>query len=216
MKVKSVFIIVCLAMSLFICAQCIYAQDPKTIKLPAPQMQGGKPLMEALAQRKSVREFSSKELSLQELSNLLWAAYGINRPETGGRTAPSARNMQEIDVYIIKADGLYLYDAKENALVLIIAEDLRALTGKQDFVAKAAVNLIFVADFSKMKGQASDMEFYSAVDTGYVSENVYLYCASGGLVTVVRGLVDRPSLAKAMKLRPEQKIILAQTVGYPN
>ncbi|OGX18332.1 MAG: nitroreductase [Omnitrophica WOR_2 bacterium RBG_13_44_8b] len=216
MQAKFLFTIMCLGMSVLACPQRGFAQELKSIMLPVPQTQGGKPLMEVLSQRKSVREFSSKEIPLQVLSDLLWAACGINRPDSGKRTAPTARNMQEIDVYVAKADGLYLYDAKENTLLPIIAGDLRALTGKQEFVSQAPINLIYVGDFSKMKGETSDMEFYSAVDTGYISENVYLYCASEGLATVVRGLVDKTALAKAMKLRPEQKIILAQTVGYPN
>jgi len=216
MNRKTIFFVVFVVTALLIGQGATYSQEAALIKLPFPRMQGGKPLMEVFVKRKSTREFSAKELSLQELSNLLWAAGGINRPESGGRTAPSARNMQEIDIYVAKVDGLYRYDAKANALMLVVAEDMRSLTGKQDFVAQAAVNLIFVADFSKMKGSAGDMEFYSAIDAGYMSENVYLYCASEGLATVVRGWVDKMQLAKAMKLRPEQKIIVAQTVGYPN
>ena len=147
---------------------------------------------------------------------MLWAANGINRPESDHRTAPSAMNMQEIDIYVAKADGLYLYDAKENILRQILKEDLRAMTGKQIFVKDAPVNLIFVADSFKMgKISGSGIDFYAATDTGFISENVYLFCASEGLATVVRGLVDKPALAKAMKLRSDQKIILTQTVGYP-
>jgi len=192
------------------------AEEAKPIALPVPQTEGGKPLMQALKERKSVREFSSRELPLQVLSDLLWAACGINRPDSGRRTAPTARNMQEIDVYVAKADGLYLYDAKTNTLLPVLAEDIRGVTGNQDFVKAAPVNLIFVADRSKMKGMAEDdAAFYAATDTGYASENVYLFCASAGLATVVRGRVDRAALAKEMKLRPGQKVILAQTVGYP-
>jgi nitroreductase len=143
---------------------------------------------------------------------MLWAACGINRPDSGHRTAPSARDMQEIDIYVARADGLYLFDAKENMLMLVLAEDIRASTGKQSFVKDAPINLIYVADLSKM---GADMDFYAATDTGFISENVYLFCASSGLATVVRGFIDKPALAKAMKLRPDQKIILAQTVGYP-
>lgn len=194
----------------------IYAQELKPIKLSAPQMEGGKPLMQALKDRKTMREFSSKELPLQVISDMLWAACGINRPESGHRTAPSAMNMQEIDIYVAKADGLYLFDAKENMLIPVLTEDIRALTGKQPFVKDAPINLIYVADLSKMSRlSAGDIDFYAAVDTGFISQNVYLYCASVGLATVVRGSIDKPALAKAMKLRPEQKIILAQTIGYP-
>jgi len=149
------------------------------------------------------------------LSNLLWAAFGINRPDSGKRTAPTAMNMQEIDIYVATADGLYLYNAKENALEPILSEDIRAATGPQPFVKDAPVNLVFVADFAKMRGSEENKVFYSATDTGFVSQNVYLFCASEGLATVVRGYVEKDKLAKVMKLRDDQKIILAQTVGYP-
>lgn len=187
----------------------------KLIRLLQPQTDGGRPLMQVLKDRKSSRAFSSEKLPLQVLSNMLWAAWGVNRPD-GKRTAPSARNWQEIDVYVALADGLYLYDAKANILKPILAEDIRAATGGQSFVKDAPVNLIFVSDFSKMGNAPADQkDFYSATDTGFISQNVYLYCASEGLATVVRGYVDRPALAKVMKLRPDQKVILAQTVGYP-
>ena len=172
--------------------------------------------MQALKERKSMREFSVQELPLQVISDLLWAADGINRPESAHRTAPSAMNMQEIEIYLAKADGLYLYDAKGNMLILVASGDIRALTGKQPFVKDAPINLIYVADITKTsKLSAVDTDFYAAADTGFVSENVYLYCASVGLSTVVRGSIDKWALAKAMKLGADKKIILAQTVGYP-
>ena len=194
----------------------IYAQELKPVKLPAPKTEGGKPLMQALKERKSMREFSSQEFTLQVLSDLLWAADGINRPESAHRTAPSAMNMQEIDIYVAKVDGLYLYDAKVNSLIPVVLGDIRALTGKQPFVKDAPINLIYVADLAKMgRLSAVDADFYAAADTGFISENVYLYCASAGLTTVVRGSIDKPALAKAMKLGADKKIIFAQTVGYP-
>jgi len=216
MKTKSILAVFFILTSLFIHSPLTYAQESKLIKLPAPQIEGGKPLMQAVKVRKTSREFSLKELPLQIISDLLWAADGINRQDSGHRTAPSAMNMQEIDIYIAKADGLYLFDAKENMLMPVVAADLRALTGNQPFVKDAPVNLIFVADLKKMSKPSAEMvDFYAATDTGFISENVYLYCASAGLATVVRGWVDKPVLAKAMKLRNNQKIILAQTVGYP-
>lgn len=194
----------------------IYAEELKPINLSVPNTKGGKPLMQALKERKSQREFSPKELPLTVLSDLLWAANGINRPESAHHTASTAMNMQEIDIYVAKSEGLYLYDTKANTLIPVVAGDIRALTGSQPFVKDAAINLIYVADFSKMKQMSADDKiFYAAADTGFISQNVYLYCASAGLATVVRGLIDKSALAKAMKLRPDQKIILAQTVGYP-
>jgi len=201
--------------TLFILRSAVFAEDAQSIKLPQPDMQGGKPLMQVLKERKSSREFGSRQLSLQVLSDMLWAASGINRPDAH-RTAPSAMNMQEIDIYVAKADGLYLYDIKAHMLILVIPEDIRASTGAQPFVKDAPVNLIYVADLSKMSRlKTEDADFYAATDTGFISQNVYLYCASAGLVTVVRGSIDKPALAKVMKLQPNQKIILAQTVGYP-
>ena len=191
------------------------AGEPAPIALPKPKTDGGMPLMQALAERKTGREFSPEKLPLQTLSDLLWAAAGINRPD-GKRTAPAAKNCQKIDVYVAMAEGLYLYEPTKNELVPVLSDDLRERSGKQAFVKDAPVNLIFVADFAKMdRIQQKDREFYAATDTGYISQNVYLYCASAGLATVVRGYVDREPLAKAMKLRPDQKVILAQTVGYP-
>jgi len=213
MKIRRVLSILAVLFSLSI---FVYAQELKPITLSAPQTQGGKPLMQAFKDRKSAREFSSKELSLKVMSDLLWAANGINRPDIAHRTAPSAMNMQEIDIYVAKADGVYVYDAKANKLLPVVAGDIRALTGKQPFVKDAPVNIIYVADLSKMsKLSAEDKNFYAAADTGFISENVYLYCASVGLATVVRGSMDKTALARAMKLRGDQKVILAQTVGYP-
>jgi nitroreductase len=186
----------------------------KPFKLLSPKFEGSKSLMQVFQERKSSREFSSKELPLQVLSDLLWAANGFNRPESAHRTAPSAMNTQEIDIYLAKADGLFLFDTMQNALTPVIDEDIRAVTGYQPFVKTAPLNLIYVADLSKMDKLENEAEFYAGSDTGFISENVYLYCAFAELATVVRGWIDKPALAKAMKLRPKQKIILAQTVGY--
>ncbi len=200
---------------LLVVSNSTFADDLKPIKLPKPQINKGKPLMQALADRSSARSFSAEKLSEQELSNLLWAAFGINRSETGKRTAPSAVNWQETDIYVATADGLYLYEAKNNMLRQVLSQDIRALTGRQDFVREVPVNLVYVADFSKMVNASKEEKaLYSAADTGFIAENVYLYCASEGLGTVVRGSIDRQGLAKAMKLRSDQKIILAQSVGY--
>lgn len=192
------------------------AEELESIELPAPNMKGGMPLMEALKARSTSREFDSRDLPPQMLSDLLWAAFGVNRPEAGKRTAPSAMNWQETDIYVALESGLYLYDPHENILELVLAEDLREATGLQPFVKDAPVNLVFVADFTRMgKANDEDKKTYSAADVGFISQNVYLFCASEGLATVVRGYFDREALTAAMKLRPDQYIVLTQTVGYP-
>jgi SagB-type dehydrogenase family enzyme len=192
------------------------AADSADITLPAPRMEGGKPLMQTLKERQSARSFTTKTLPIQVMADLLWAAFGINRPDSGKRTAPSARNWQEVDVYAIMKDAAYLYDAKANVLKAVAKGDLRKLTGTQEFVSTAPLNLVFVADMARMKGSSpEDQALYCGADVGFISQNVYLFCASEGLATVVRGSVDRDALAKALNLPAQKKIILAQTVGYP-
>ncbi|HMD83932.1 MAG TPA: SagB/ThcOx family dehydrogenase [Terriglobia bacterium] len=216
MKTSSSFSVRSLLLVLFLCPALTLGQELKPLMLPAPQTDGGKPLMQALKDRHSTREFSSEKLPPQVLANLLWAAFGINRPDTGKRTAPSAMNWQEIDVYVALPEGLYVYDAKGNKLDPMLAEDVRAAAGVQPFVKDAPLNLVYVADFAKTgKSSPEDRNFYSGADVGFIAQNVYLFCASEGLAAVVRGSVDRVALAKLMKLRPDQKILLAQTVGYP-
>ena len=168
------------------------AQEPKPIQLPPPQTEIGKPLMQALKLRQTSRNFDSKPLPLQELSNLLWAADGINRPDSGKRTAPSAVNWQEVDVYVALPEALYLYEPKTHSLTPVVAKDLRAATGKQDFVKDAPLNLVYVVDQSRMKtASEDDKRLYGGTDVGFIAQNVYLYCASQGLAVVVRGSVDR-------------------------
>jgi nitroreductase len=205
---------------LILCLSALYPsasrpQDLKAITLPSPQTSGGRPLMQALKDRQSRREFSAEKLPLQVLANLLWAGFGVNRPGSGKRTAPSAVDWQETDIYVATADGLYVYDAKQNQLSPVARGDLRGQTGTQDFVKDAAVNLVYVADLAKAKRASADRDMFVAADVGFIAENVYLYCASEGLATVVRGSIDRPALAKAMHLRDDQRIVLAQSVGYP-
>jgi nitroreductase len=185
--------------------------------LPSPSIgDNDGSLMTALKNRKSTRSFSNKPLPRQLLSDLLWVAFGVNRPENGYRTAPSPMNSQEIDIYAAEAKGLYLYDARFHQLVELSTEDIRSLCGTQGYVAHAPLNLIYVANFSKFGDMEDERKiFYSAADTGFISQNVYLFCAAFGLGTVVRDWIDRPKLAKKCRLRKEQKIILAQTVGYP-
>ena len=192
------------------------AQESGTIKLPPPETEGGMPLMQALKARHSVRELDSKPLPPQVLSNLLWAASGVNRPASGQRTVPSAHGWREIDVVVTTADGAYRYDPPTHTLIRVAAGDIRPLTGVQDFVATAPVNLVYVADLDRMsEASADDKAFYSATDTGFIAQNVSLYCASAGLAAVVRGLVDRDALGAALGLGRHRRIILAQSVGYP-
>jgi len=205
-----------MGMLLLSCMGAAGAREAEMVALPAPQTSGGLPLMEALAQRHSTREFAGRPLAPQELSNLLWAASGVNRPESGKRTAPSARDWREVDVYVATADGTYRYEPEAHALRRVLAQDIRALTGTQDFVAAAPVNLIYVANLDRMQGTTAEHKaLYSATDTGFIAQNVYLYCASAGLATVVRGSIDREALGTALGLGPSQRIILAQSVGHP-
>jgi len=199
---------------------CVFACCPlqgaelPTIVLPKPQTDGGRPLMEVLRDRKTVREFSTNALPLQTLSDMLWAGFGTNRVD-GHRTAPSTMNAQTIDVYVALPDGTYVYEAQGHRLYPIISGDFRAKTGGQDFVKAAPVALIFVADLSRLeKAKPEDRERYANIDAGFISQNIYLYCASERLATVVHEL-DRRELPSLLKLKPEQRAILAQSVGFP-
>ena len=194
----------------------IFAAERNFEMLPSPSTGDSGSLMAALKNRKSTRSFSNKPLPKHLLSDLLWAAFGVNRPDIGYRTAPSPMSTQEIEIYAATANGLFLYDARFHQLVQFFTEDIRSFCGTQGFVAHAPLNLIYVANLSKF-GDIEDDEkmFYAAADTGFISQNVYLFCAAFGLGTVVRSWIDRPKLANKLRLKEEQKIILAQTVGYP-
>jgi nitroreductase len=197
--------------------QALRQQQVQPIVLPHPRESGGKPLMQALKDRKTTRHLRPDPLSPEILADLLWAANGYNRPAIGHRTAPSARNWQEIDIYLAMENGLFLFDPLANLLLTITNEDIRGLTGQQEFAATAPLNLIYVSDFTRMR-EAFDREqqkFYATVDTGFICQNVYLYCASEGLGTVVRSLFSRRDLAKHMCLRQTQRVVLVQSVGYP-
>lgn len=208
-KIKVFFLVFLFGFSL------ITAQELKVIRLPQPQTEIGKPLMQAIKLRHSTRSFDVKKIPVQELSNLLWAAYGFNRPETGMRTVPSAMNWQEYTVYVVLEEGIYTYDAKSNCLNPVASGDYRSQCGAQDFVKTVPLNLLYVADFSKAaRASEDDKKLYISADCGFIAQNVYLYCASQGLGVVVRGMVDRAKLTETLKLKPEQKVILSQTVGY--
>ena len=186
----------------------------QTLELPAPQKTGGMPLMEALAKRATVRSFDTTGISMQQLSNLLWASFGVNRPD-GRRTAPSANNKQEIDIYVLLKNGAYVYDAQNNKLDLVSPEDLRSQASDQRF-ADAPVQLIFVADLTKRGGNSEEEKLRMVdIDCGYISQNAYLYCTSEGLATGARATVNRDALIPKLKLSPEQRILLAHSVGRP-
>jgi len=185
------------------------------MKLPPPRTKGGKPLIEALQLRRSIRAYAERPLPPQVLSELLWAAFGINRP-SGDRTAPYWRHVMVIDVYAAMADAVWLYEPKSHTLVQHMRGDIRAQTGLQDFVATAPLNLVYVAHGERMQDiSAEDRRLYASVDAGFIGQNVYLFCASEGLATVFRGAVDFKKLAQAMQLPAAQFVTFAQTVGYP-
>jgi nitroreductase len=191
------------------------AGQAKRLALPAPRTEGGMPLMTALKRRHSTRAYSDRALPTDLLSDLLWAAFGISRPN-GDRTAPYWRHVMVIDIYAAMADGVWLYDPKANALDLHLAKDLRAATGMQDFVATAPLDLIYVAHGERMTDiSPEEHRLYASVDAGFIGQNVYLYCASVGLGSVFRGAVDVKKLAGLMALPKGQFVTFAQTVGYP-
>jgi nitroreductase len=182
--------------------------------LPPPNETGGITLMAALKLRRSVREYADTPLPLQALSNLLWAGFGVNRPG-GDRTAPYWRHVMVIDVYAVMADGVWLYDPKAHALLPYLKDDIRADTGMQDFTATAPLNLVYVAHGDRMTDVSpEDRRLYASVDSAFIGQNVYLYCASEGLASVFRGAVDYAKLARRLKLPEQQFVTFAQTVGY--
>ena len=192
------------------------AQELKPRDLPPPRSEGGQSLTAALRLRRSTREYSDLPLPAQILSDLLWAAFGINRPASGDRTAPYWRHIMVIDVYLAMADGVWLYEPKTHKLLPYMKEDFRAQTGLQDFVATAPLNLVYVAHGERMMDVIpEERRLYACVDASFIGQNVYLFCASEGLATVFRGAVDGPKLGKALKLPDQQFVTFAQTVGYP-
>ena len=193
----------------------VSALAAQPVVLPAPRSEGGEPLIEALRLRRSIRAYSERPLPPQVLSDLLWAAFGINRP-SGDRTAPYWRHIMVIDVYAAMADGVWLYDPKKHELLPHLSADIRARTGLQDFVARAQLNLVYVAHGDRMQDiAAEERRLYASVDSGFIGQNVYLFCASEGLATVFRGAVDYDNLNEAMQLNAGQFVTFAQTVGYP-
>ncbi|MDF9830555.1 SagB/ThcOx family dehydrogenase [Parabacteroides sp. PF5-6] len=208
---RSVFVIITLLMAI-----TMQAQELKMIKLNAPNKTKGEAVMKVLNDRQSIREYAAKELAAQDLSDLLWAANGINRPD-GKRTAPSAMNRQEVDVYVVMKTGAYLYDAKEHALKPVTAGDYRAaVAGPQDFAKEAPVSLVLVADLARLGDPASDRtKLMASVDVGIVCQNINLACTGLGLATVPRATMDQDVLRKALKLNDNQLLLMNNPVGYP-
>lgn len=185
-------------------------------RLPSVCRYGGRDIMTTLSLRRSVREYADRRLDPQVLSDLLWAACGINGKDAGERTVPYWRHRMVIDVYAAMGSGVWLYEPDSHSLVRRLAADIRAQTGLQDFVATAPLNLIYVAHGERMSELSlPDRRLYASVDAAFIGQNVYLYCASQGLATVFRGAVDTEALARTLNLDPEQLVTFAQSVGYP-
>jgi len=197
-------------------AEPLSGSEPfEPIQLPPPETSGGMPLMQALKNRMSTKEFTNKAIPREQISNLLWAAFGINRPESGKRTAATAINCQDIQVFVVFEKAAYVYQAQEHCLVPAVNRDLRSLAATQDYAQVAPINLVYVSDQSKMPDSFKDKKpIYAAFHAGAISQNVYLYCASAGLGAVVRDSVDRAGLHEALNLREDQVIVMVQSVGY--
>jgi nitroreductase len=184
--------------------------------LPPPRTRGGLPLLEALHRRHSTRRYGTRPLPTDLLSDLLWAAFGVNRAETADRTAPYWRHVLVMDIYLAMADGVWIYAPERHELLPYMPVDLRAQTGLQDFVGGAPLNLIYVAHGERMHDVApEERRLYASVDAAFIGQNVYLFCASEGLGTVFRGAVDHANLARLLDLDGERFVTFAQTVGYP-
>lgn len=179
-----------------------FAQNVET--LPAPQTTGGMPLMEALNERRSERSFSDRDLDPQTTSDLLWAAFGINRPGDGKRTAPTASNKQNIYIYVLRPDGAWMYDAKTNSLKQVVKDDLRYML-LQSSARNAPFTLLYVAQD----------DANARMHAGSLYQNVGLYCASAGLNNTVRMSIDARSLGQALKLTDGNEVLISQSVGYP-
>jgi nitroreductase len=192
------------------------AQEATAVTLLPPRRQGGKPLMEALSLRRSIREYAVRPLTRQTLSDMLWAAFGVNRPVTGGRTAPYWRHVMVIDIYVASADGVWIYEPIAHRLLPHLRADIRSQTGTQDFVGKAPLDLVYVAHGERMGDiPQAERRLYASVDTGFIGQNVYLFCASEGLTTVFRAAIDYGRLERTLRLGAGQFVTFAQTVGYP-
>ena len=191
------------------------AQELKAIKLNAPDKTRGSAIMKALNDRQSVREYSADKIKPQDLSDLLWAANGINRPD-GKRTAPSCRDFRDVEVYVILQEGTYIYDAQEHALIPISAGDFRgAVAAGQDFAKEAPLCIVLVADMTKYGNMSENSKLMAAIDVGIVCQNINVACAGLGLATVPRGSMDQAALKTALKLKDNHLLLMNNPVGYP-
>lgn len=201
-----------LLLSFFVALVC--SAQAQNLELPAPEGGFDMPLMKALQMRQTSRNLTEEDISLEELSGLVWSAYGFNRPEEKKRTAPSARNMQELDIYVFSMKGIYLYNAEKNSLELVLKGDHRKEISKQKFFAIAPISIVIVANYDRMKDlKSEDRDFYAAVDCGYVSQNIYLYCAADKLGTVACAYIERDMLSKLLHIK-NGKALLAHPVGH--
>lgn len=187
------------------------------IKLNPPNLSKKTPLMTALKKRKTHRNISDKKLSLQQLSEVLWAADGVNRPD-GKRTSPAAMAKYAVDIYVVLPEGVYLYDVAKHELKPIAKGDYRKQAGRQDFVYTAPLNLVYVINLKNWENLKRPVprkkrDRWIILEAGFFVQNVYLYCASEGLGTVVRGYIDEDKFSKVIRVKPE-RVILAQTVGH--
>lgn len=194
-------------------AQAQPVVEGERIELPTPRKTGGMPLLDALSTRKTTRVYSSRMLDAQTLSSLLWAAFGISR-EDGRRTAPSALNSQEIQIYVILEGGIYVYEPKEHALERKLAGDYRKLAGTQSYAQSVPVSFVYVADLEKSLTSPESSESYACVDCGFIGQNVYLFAAANGLSSAFRGSIDRSAIAETLKLKASQRVLYGQSIGY--
>jgi len=193
-----------------------HAQEQRSIELPPPRPDFGTSLAQALKMRRSTRAFASRPLPPQVLSELLWSAYGVNRPASADRTAPSWRHARETDIFAVMAAGVWRYDPIAHRLVPHLTGDIRAQTGMQDFVGSAPLDLVYVANAEHLSGVPGEEQHrVASADSGFIGQNVYLYCASEGLACVFRASLDPQQLGRTLKLADTQFITFAQTVGYP-
>lgn len=215
-RVTAIFLFLTYVLAGSVLAQPSTASAQQSTRLPPPRIEGGMPLMSAIAKRRSVRTYDQRPLPNDVLSNLLWAAFGVNRREAGERTAPSWRGSKEIDIYVATPEAVWMYDPAAHALRHVMKVDIRAATGRQPFPATAPVVLIYVADRARMAEAPEQEQYvYAHADAAFIAQNVYLFAASEGLGTVVLGNVEKAELAKTMKLRSNQILTFTQPLGYP-